>query len=334
VATAKVVGVTPRFRPSIQIPALGVDEITKKLLGRLSNVLSFYKLYAGEDLEREHIESENVLDRWIIARTQSLISEVTKAMDRYELDRATRPINLFIDDLSTWYIRRSRDRFKSENKEDKEHALRTTRATLYVLSKVMAPFMPFYAETLYLGVKEDSDPESVHLCDWPVNKPIDEEILNEMEQVRNTVSLGLEARATAGIKVRQPLSKLMVKSKKLKGKKELLSLIQDEVNVKKVVSDENIANEVLLDTELTLELKREGLVRDIIRQIQQFRKNSDLTPQDMITLAIDTNEELKNLIEENKEEIKQTALLKEIIFESVSGEGVLVEGKQIAFALK
>ena len=312
----------------------GVDEVMKKLLGRLSNVLSFYKLYAGEDEKKEYKESNNVLDKWIVARTQLLVNEVTHAMNRYELDRATRPINLFIDDLSTWYIRRSRDRFKSEDKKDKEDAIHTTRATLHTLSRIIAPFMPFYAEILYLSVKKDSDTESVHLCNWPVSKSIDEKILNEMKQVRNIVSLGLEARSVAGIKVRQPLLKLKVKSKELKENDELLSLIQEEVNVKKVVNDENIENEVLLDVELTTELKREGLVRDVIRQIQQFRKNSDLTPKDVIRLSVDTNKELKNIIEENIEEIKQVALLKEITFEPTSGEEIFIEGNKITFAIR
>ena len=307
----------------------GVDEIMKKILIRLSNVSSFYELYKGDI--QEEVEGTHVIDLWILERTKELTNEVTSAMDKYELDKATRPINMFIDDLSTWYIRRSRDRFKGE---DKIHALSTTRTALHQLSKVMAPFMPFYAEILYQSVKEVADPESVHLCDWPEKESVDDEILGEMQQVRDIISLALEARATAGIKVRQPLKELKVKSIKLKGKDELLSLIKDEVNVKSVVVDSEINNEVVLDTELTEELKREGLVRDIVRQIQQFRKNSNLTPQDRITLIIDTDEDCKKIIETAKEDIKRTALIKEIIFDSVSDEGATIDGKRIAFAIK
>ncbi|MEX1120349.1 MAG: class I tRNA ligase family protein, partial [Candidatus Paceibacterota bacterium] len=158
----------------------GVDEVSKKLLGRLSNVLSFYELYASPNKETEQKESDHVLDRWITARTHELSKEVTDAMERYELDKATRPILLFIDDLSTWYIRRSRDRFKGYDTEDKEKALQTTRFVLKQLSKVMAPFMPFYAETLYQSVKMNTDSESVHLSDWPRTVSVDKKVLDDM----------------------------------------------------------------------------------------------------------------------------------------------------------
>ena len=310
----------------------GVDEVMKKLLGRLSNVLSFYKLYISGEGKSEKSESDNVLDVWILSRTQELAKEVTEAMDRYELDRATRPLNLFVDDLSTWYIRRSRDRFKSEDAEDRTHALRTTRTVLTEFSKIMATFMPFYAETLYLEVKNDSDPESVHLCDWPEIHPVNTVSINEMEHVRNIVSRALESRMVAGIKVRQPLQSLSVETCSLAKESQYEELIKDEVNVKEVSFTEK-KGMVNISTEITEELRREGLARDIIRQIQQFRKNNNLTPQETVTLIIDTNEEIRGVIKEHQEEIKQTALLKEIIFKSVQGEEIDVDGKKVTFAL-
>ncbi len=312
----------------------GVDEVMKKLVGRLSNVSSFYELYKGDVEDKTKSNSTHMLDRWILERTKELTKAVTDAMEKYELDKATRPIGKFIDDLSTWYIRRSRDRFKGDDTEDKLYALNTTREVLFEMSKIIAPFMPFYAETLYQTVKSESDPESVHLCEWPEVMSVDNNILNEMEEVRNIVSLALEARSSDGIKVRQPLAQLKVKSKKLKGKDGLLELIQDEVNVKEVVVDSSIEPDVLLDIKLTPELKSEGVARDIVRQIQQFRKDSNLSPQDTITLVVDVDSDLKKIIEDNMEDIKQTALIREILFESVDGEGASISGKRIAFKLK
>ncbi len=308
----------------------GVDEVMKKLIGRLSNVSSFYELYK-EGVAEEKVNSTHVLDIWILERTKELVKEVTESMEKYELDRATRPINKFIDDLSTWYIRRSRDRFKGE---DKQHAINTTRKVLFEISRIISPFMPFYAETLYQSVKVDSDKESVHLCEWPKVKSINSNILSNMIEVRNIVSLALEARSSEGVKVRQPLSQLKVKNEKLKGKDELLELIQDEVNVKNVVIDTTIETDVLLDTKLTDELKNEGISRNIVRQIQQFRKDSNLSPQDVIRLAVDVDVDFKKIIEENLEDIKQTALIEEIVFESVAGEGISISGKRVAFKLR
>lgn len=311
----------------------GVDEVVKKLLGRLSNVLSFYKLYEGKQRDSEYKESLNILDRWIVARMHELVKEVTDSMELYELDKATRPISIFIDDLSTWYIRRSRDRFKSEDMEDREHALRTTRVVLKELSKIIAPFMPFYAETLYLGVKGVSDPESVHLCDWPLVERIDEKVLKDMQHTREVVSLGLEARASAGIKVRQPLSNVAVVDYDFGEKEQYIELIRDELNVKEVCFSSKEGT-VELDTNLTEELKQEGLVRDVVRQIQQFRKNSNLLPQDSITLIIETDTELEGIIRQNQEEIKHTAFLKGIDFESVSGEEILIGERRVVFGLR
>jgi len=197
----------------------------------------------------------------------------------------------------------------------------------------MAPFMPFYSEALYRSVKDESCPESVHLCNWPKAKPVNKKIINEMNQVRNIVSLGLEARANAGFKIRQPLRSVSVERGLIKDVPEYIELIKDEVNVKEVIFCLEKGS-VNLDTELSEDLKQEGLLRDIIRQIQQFRKESNLTTEDKILIAIDTDEELNRVIQEFKEEIKQKAFLKEIIFENISEEGIFIDGKRIVFKIK
>ncbi|MCR4330649.1 MAG: class I tRNA ligase family protein, partial [Patescibacteria group bacterium] len=303
----------------------GVDEIYKKLILRLNNVCTFYETYKSdlkqvpEGKGQKHLESKNVLDRWITERLNQLITEVGDAMDRYELDRATRPIALFIDDLSTWYLRRSRERFKGDDERDKQSALQTTGYTLRTLSKIMAPFLPFLAEDIYQKI--NGEKESVHLEDWPKEKHVNIALIDEMSEVRRVVSLGLENRAREGFKVRQPLLRLTVKSRALEKKEDLHVLIQDEVNVKEIVFDENIADDVYLDINLTDELKKEGFIRELIRHIQDLRKKTQLTPQDVVVLSVSTSTEGEALVREFDNDIKKAALLHEVNFgDSFPGE--------------
>lgn len=308
----------------------GVDEVVKKHIGRLNNVYTFYALYAGGgNAVSANPDSENVLDVWILSRLAQLVSEVGAGLEKYELDRAARPIADFIDDLSTWYIRRSRDRFKSEDEVDKNLALSTTRYVLVEFSKVIAPFMPFLAEDMYQKVKGEGAKESVHLENWPSLKTKDYKlstVLEEMQEVRKIVSLGLEARMQAKINVRQPLAKLSTKNYQLSTKIELLSLIADEVNVKEVVCDETLATEVLLDTTITPTLKVEGQARELIRAIQDLRKKQGLTVADRPTLSVVTDDAGKKLLVEFKKDIVKTAQLKELVMvDTGAGEKVVFE---------
>lgn len=241
------------------------------------------------------------------------------SLEKYEIDRAIRPFAEFIDDLSTWYIRRSRDRFKSENAADRTQALATTRRVLLDLSKLLAPFMPFLAEDIYKHVKGGK--ESVHLEEWPEFKKADAKILTDMKEVRRVASLGLEARMKAKINVRQPLAKLSVKSAVSEN---LVDIIKDEVNVKEVVMDTALAEEVVLDTTLTPELKEEGTIRELIRAIQDLRKEKGLTIQDRAILTIETDPKAQELIAKNKEILSSTTLLKEVKFGNVEGEAKMV----------
>jgi len=311
----------------------GVAEVTRKIITRLFNVYSFYELYADRGGEVQEPNTSTVLDQWICARFNKLVVEVTKAMESYELERAVRPIGLFIDDLSTWYVRRSRDRFKGEDVGDKQHALDTTRFVLVELSKVMAPFMPFFAEWLYREVRGNAsgDARSVHLEEWPLvesrERRVGGRILEEMEEVRSIVSLALEARACAGIKVRQPLASLKVKTKneKLKTDEQLLRLIKDEVNVKEVMFDDSMKGEVALDTTITPELKEEGNARELTHFIQNLRKQEGLTPRDKVSLVIDTNKIGKQLVQKFKNEIKKIALLNNVNFAKTEGEKIQID---------
>jgi len=207
----------------------GVDEVAKKLLMRLDNVRSFYDLYAPSKVAKEKVAGSHVLDRWILSRLAETVELSTKGFNIYELDAAARPVGDFIDDLSTWYVRRSRDRFKSEG-EDKQNALATLRHTLKTIAQVMAPIMPFFAEDLYRRMRSDTDPVSVHLTDWPAAQEINAKLVADMARARAVSSLGLQAREKAGIKIRQPLQTLTAKA--LPDDAALRAIIADEVNVK------------------------------------------------------------------------------------------------------
>lgn len=310
----------------------GVDEVVKKVSMRLLNVLSFYELHGLKEektLEKE-VKSKNVLDQWILARLAEWGVETTRAFDAYELDRAVKPSSLFIDDLSTWYLRRSRERFKSDDREDSRAASQTTRVVLLELSKLIAPIMPFLAEHIYQRV--GGTKESVHLESWPTFENSDNSVIPQMAEVRRIVSLALEARAKVGIKVRQPLARLNVKSTPLK--EGYAEIIKDEVNVKDVVFDQHLVNEVELDTNITPELKREGQFRDLVRTVQELRKTNDFTPSDSATLSVTTNTSGRALIEEFKGELRKASILKEIIFaDEVNGVTADIDGMSFILAL-
>ncbi len=308
-----------------------VDEIVKKVFNLASNVLAFYQLYSSELTSEGTLapKSSNVLDRWILAKLNELVKSVTESMDSYKLLEPTRAIRDFIADLSQWYLRRSRDRFKGEDKTDRLSALQTTNYVLLTLSKLMAPFTPFFADYLYK--QSGGKLESVHLENWPEIEPgiKGEElgILVEMAEVRRVVSLALEARAKANIKIRQPLAELRIKNLESRIKnQDMLTLIADEVNVKEVKIDESLNNEVDLDTLITPELKKEGSVRDFVRAIQELRKEIGLNPKDFVELSVEGDEKAVSFVQSVETELKNSTQLTKIKYESVNnGSGVSFE---------
>jgi len=274
---------SPAVKPeSLNFSEDGVAQISTKVIGRLVNSYTLYEMYKDDVAHDDASTSEHVLDRWIVAELWRVHGEVTKSMDAYELDRATRIAMDFVDDLSTWYIRRSRDRYKGEDEVDKKAALETTRWVLRKYAKIIAPFAPFIADWLWIRVKRDDDPESVHLAGWCTARDFDEGILEEMETVRDVVSQALEIRQKANIKVRQPLGTLSTSSAFQVG---FSKLIEDEVNVEHVVFEKDLHNTVELDTTITPELKEKGEVRELIRSIQDLRKQAELSPKDKATLV-------------------------------------------------
>ncbi|MDP3965339.1 MAG: isoleucine--tRNA ligase, partial [bacterium] len=328
----------------------GVDEVAKKNIGRLGNVLAFYKLYedpirssassngAGGTLRSS--KSEHVLDRWILARVAALIGETTDGYEKYQLDRAVRPLALFIDDLSVWYLRRSRERVKNGDADSKA-ALATLRYVLHTLSRIIAPSMPFLAEHIFQEVREDEDEESVHLASWPEMPKLDFDasaVLAVMLFARNFVTMALMQRSEAGIKVRQPLARLTIKHSgpEIPFWKEVVPLIADEINVKEVVLDNSAgdASTVSLDIALTSELKEEGFVRDFVREVQEARKNAGLNPHDMARLTILGTPSTLKVIKKYANVIQSATKTKEISFSALVSEGHEVGDYTFKFTLE
>jgi isoleucyl-tRNA synthetase len=299
----------------------------QQIFGLLYNVLVFYELYRNketerlylEDSKRSNLDGKNILDQWILARLNELIKISTENLDNYKLLEPTRAIRDFIGDLSTWYLRRSRERIKEGDKNAKQ--------TLYFIlknsAKILAPFAPLAAEDIWLKLKNEKDMESVHLESWPKAEKINIKILEDMKKVREIVTLGLEARQKAGIKVRQPLSSLEVKD--FVFEKDFIELIKDEINVREVKENKNIENDVLLDTEITPELKQEGDYRELVRALQDIRKKIGLTPSDVVSVVFETNEKGKKLIQKFEADMKKTVLISKIEFKNNSGEEIKID---------
>ena len=299
-----------------------VDETVKKVFNLVLNVLAFYEMYAAGQKNYSKKMSDNILDQWILSRLNKLVDNVTENLDNYVFFEPTRAIRDFVADLSQWYVRRSRDRFKGDDVKDKDQALATTYFVLRTLAKVLAPFTPFLAEDLYsrlnpfAALNEDQIVESVHLEDWPVASLVDDDLLKKMTVVRDLVTKGLEARMKAKINVRQPLQELKIKSGETGLDKDarLIDLIKDEVNVKYVSFDNPLSLDVALDLAITPELREEGEVRELVRMIQDIRKENGLTINDRVVLKVESDKKGQELVHKFKEDLIKTTGLKSITF--------------------
>jgi len=331
----------------------GVEESLRKNVMILWNVYKFYELYAQEvksyKVESYKVSSSNVLDQWILAKLNGLIDETTEAMNSYNLPKAVRPITAFIDDFSTWYLRRSRDRFK-EASEDKQLALVTMKFVLETLAKVMAPFMPFIAETLWQKVSGhhfNDNTKSVHLEEWPKSSNFSEENLDDqnmmlalanMDTTRQVVALALAKRDEAGIKIRQPLQRLTVNNLQLTD--EYKELIKDELNVKEILCNKGDGDlTVKLDTNITPELAQEGLGRDLVRAINGLRKNAGLTIADTVTVYVSTTDvTIIKMINELKADLMKDTISSDIVIDETPvqvliREDVKINKQEIAISL-
>jgi isoleucyl-tRNA synthetase len=296
----------------------GVDEVGKKFITILRNCAAFYKLYSEHDDGRSP-SGEHVLDAWILARLNETLEAETKSMEAYELSEAARVLQNFVTDLSTWYVRRSRDRMKVAG-EDRAEALATLRHVLLEFSKMTAPFMPFLAEIMWQDVKgENWKGESVHLEAWPKGEKVDAKSLDAMGEVRAIVSRIMEVRDESGMAVKQALGSVVITTPTGKLSKQYIEVILDEVNIKTATVKKGELK-VEVDLTLTPELVREGMAREVTRKVNGLRKDADLTIADRIHLHIwSDSDAVKKMVEEFGEEIKESTLASAVSFGEKEG---------------
>ncbi len=320
-----------------------VGDVARKL-SMIWNMYDFFTMYAevdGWEFDPEKpfslspADLTNPLDKWIVSRLHQLNEHVTKHMDDYDIPNAMAEFLPFIEDASNWYVRRSRRRFwKSEDDRDKNDAYRTLHYVLLKLSVILAPFTPFLAEELYQ--KLGGGNESVHLLDWPINYTVDQLGIDEMQKVRETINDGLSQRAVEGIKVRQPLRKIFANEKDYVLLKKYEDIVCEELNVKFVEGLGATPEKPMLDFMITPELKREGLMREVVRYVQAARKNAGLNVDDRIKLGLSTNDtELTAAVKEYSGVIATETLADSIDDSEYSHkETVKVEGAELKVSLE
>lgn len=297
----------------------------RKVVRILWNVYNYFVTYANEaewvfdpKTSPAHTkESDNVLDQWVNARLAQLVGEVTEQLDDYNTVRATRAMEIFIDDLSTWYLRRSRGR-------DDDAFFATLYRVLIYLSKVMAPVTPYMTESIYQNLHHEDYEDSVHLAEWPSLGELskdESQLLSDMQKVQELASTALARRSDEGVKLRQPLASVTVGAdhEDLFGKRNpnLKTVLIDEVNVREVFYSSSLEhNDVKIDTKLTLELEREGMFRELTRAVNSLRKKADLTPSNQIVLAfhvVNAKGE-EEPFEDMRDELAADARAKDILF--------------------
>jgi isoleucyl-tRNA synthetase len=322
-----------------------VENKLKRFLMTFWHCYEFYNTYSKRFAARERIASanqqfnlhgsaSNILDKWIVSKLNKLILEVTDLLNNYDITASARQIeNFIINDLSLWHIRRSRKRFqKPETEKELEEAENTLGFVLLTISKLASPFIPFLSDYIYQKIRfsiiDPQQSNSVHLEEWP---KADKELINEslnkkMKAVREVVALALAERAKAGIKVRQPLQRLGIRgSFNSKGitrseatgsqfgdDKELLDLIKEEVNVREIVFDSKIKGQVELDTKITSELEEEGNLREIVRNIQQMRKEMAFTAKDIILIQFKGGSKASEFLLKKQDKILAETKAKEL----------------------
>ncbi|MDP3093198.1 MAG: isoleucine--tRNA ligase [bacterium] len=304
----------------------GVKEQVKQINLIYWNSYNYFRTFAdlhNFDPQKQLEDSiENPLDAWLLSRANRFLKEFTQLLDDYHVPESVRLVPGFLDDLSRWYIRRSRDRLKSGDKQ----SLSALYKALILFTKVVAPVMPFLTEEIYKELREKM--ESVHLEDWPrvQEELINEKLEKEMALVRQVCGLGNAARKESGIKSRQPLAKFKVQGSKFKvGETELLNLIKEELNIKEIELVDTIKKEpgwvmktegklqVSLSTEITPELMQEGLLRDFMREIQEKRKKAGLKPQDKIIVYYQGAQNQLQFLTKNREKILKEVIATDLI---------------------
>ncbi len=400
----------------LRISDSGIDDVVRQVLLPIWNAYGFFTLYANVDGHRATMRSDSghLLDRYLLAKTSMLVEAVADHMDAYDLPGATQEIQGFIDALNNWYIRRSRDRFWSKSTvtddADKRDAYDTLYTVLVTFCRVAAPLLPMVSEEIHTALTGGS---SVHLADWPNadDLPSDPALVARMDRLRDVASTTLRLREDHGLRVRLPLSSLIVAGADSESLADLVDLLVDEVNVKSVVLTDDLADHarfvmrpdgsalgprlggdvqavfgaarsgsyelhedgtatvaghllqpdeftlgvespegvtaaalgsgdavVVLDTEVTEDLAREGLARDVVRQVQQARRDADLVVTDRIRLVLDGDDALLDAVRVHEDHVAGQVLATELVYEPVDGDSdgavvATVEGAELRFRL-
>ena len=394
----------------------GIDDVVRHVLLPIWNAYSFFTLYANVDgyEAKFRTESEHLLDRYLLAKTRQLVESVDSKMEDYDLPGATESIQAFIDALNNWYIRRSRDRFwekrTKENENEKKDAYDTLYTVLKIFSQVSAPFLPMIMEEIHTGLTGE---QSVHLTDWPDSEilPEDKPLVENMDRIRDAASTALRLREDEGIRVRLPLSSMVIAGPGSSSLSNFLELLTDEVNVKEIKLIEDLdkyatyslqpngsllgprlgkdvqsvfaaaksgdweLNEagtakvadvllnaeefelglqphegitaatlnsgdaiIILDTEITEDLAKEGIARDVIRQVQQARRDAELVVNDRIQIWLDGGETILEGGKTFEEYVASQILATEIIYgraenPDVSTTQVEIENSDLTFSI-
>ena len=315
-----------------------VAESLRRFLLTLWNTYSFFVTYANIDRfdPTQAVQGErSELDRWVLSELHTLVRRVTEQLEEYDPTSAGRAIQSFVGDLSNWYVRRSRRRFwKSESDADKLAAYHTLHVCLVTLCKLMAPFTPFVAEEMYQNLVCSVDkeaPESVHLAEWPESDPtqVDQRLMDETRLIMRVVSLGRAARSKAGIKVRQPLSRVVVRARAASeetGLKRLESQLIEELNVKalelaegdgaldgRTVAEDESGYAVGLDTAVTPELAEEGLARELVHRIQSLRRAAGFDISDRIPTYYQGPPRLQAALQRHGDYVRRETLSEELV---------------------
>ena len=311
-----------------------VKEVTSTVLLPYWNCVKYFLNYKDQfNWEySKSLNSENVMDMWIVSKLNQTVRDITRYMDEYKLQNATKYLFELIDVLSKWYIRRSRDRFVNGDMD----ALNTLHYVLLEISKLLAPFAPFISESAYATLIQEDAKESVHLEDYPVldEKLLDEKLLTDMDMVRAVCSLGLNIRDENRLKVRQPLSKAYIPISDSK----MQEIVKGELNVKEVeyskslVEGEGISSQsnasvfVSLDIRVSDQLKEEGILNEVLRGLQVVRKESGCEVGQYISLRYESrNEEVHSLIQKYEESIKKSIFIKDLERVESIGNGIVVK---------
>lgn len=278
------------------------DEVRRRFHLKLWNVYNFFVTYANLDgwkpTRNLKIRSQNVLDRWISAKLNDTIGLVTESLEKYDAFTASAGIEKFVDDLSLWYVRRSRDRIgpAAESEKDKNNFYQTTFVVLRELSRLLAPFTPFFAEYINNNLTKG---ESVHLADWPTYKTVsvsDRSLMSQMQVMRQIVEKVHSVRKESGIPVRQPLAGVKISGDVKVADKDVLGVGMDELNVKQITFVAG-KEKIELDTEISPELAEEASVRELVRRIQGERKRLGLNLTQKVRVSMDKVPSNKKLVQ-------------------------------------